>query len=119
MDWENLCALKEGDALALKGFLYQANSGEWILSSEPHLKSCCIGSQDKQHIQVHLVGDYSTYSTNQPMTVQGDLRISPEGRFQLVNIKATQSDGFPFWTAGAFLLCLVFAGVKLKRLLLP
>jgi hypothetical protein len=119
MAWEALQEAKVGEKLELKGFLFQSNDGAWILSKDPDLKSCCIGSAHKRDSQVTLLGEFSTYSTNKPLQVTGTLHAATEG-YILAETDVIQKGSFPIWTVGgACIVCLVLVGVKLKRLLLP
>src|ERR1700721_3140065 len=44
--------------IQISGFLYQKESGKWILASQPNLKSCCIGSRDRIFQQIALADDF-------------------------------------------------------------
>jgi hypothetical protein len=118
MEWDTLKRAREGDVLTLKGFLYRLPSGEWILSSEPGLKSCCLGHPSKLRSQVFLTGDFSPYTSNTLLNVQGTMHTTSEGKHQLAESKVMPKC-FPFWSVGALLVCFVLIGFKLKRLLLP
>lgn len=62
----------------VRGFLYQTPSGEWILSTEPHLKTCCAGSQSKVKDQIYLVGILEEASAGSVVEVSGNYKISPQ-----------------------------------------
>lgn len=117
MSW-NLKEKQEGNTLALRGFLFQADNGSWILSEEPDLKKCCIQADHKQESQIVLLGDLCKYSTNLPLHVRGTFHMQRNGSYSLSDLEIKQKQSFPFWTVGA-LVCVLLLGFKLKRLLLP
>ena len=119
MEWQKLSSSKEGEKLALKGFLYQTGEGNWILSNEPHLKSCCLGKKELQHTQIQLLGDFSNADLNKPLHVEGTLHVASAGAYVLSDVKTHQKESFPFFTLGALLLLIGFTCFKLRRLLLP
>ena len=113
MEWEQLAdEAHEGERLELKGFLVQAAEGTWFLTSEPNLKSCCLGTTKKQ---VALEGNFSKYAADIPLHIKGTFHTA----YVLSDIEVISKQSFPFWTLGALLICLVVGGLKLKRLLLP
>lgn len=62
----------------IRGFLYQTPSGEWILSQEPRLKTCCAGSQSKVKEQIYLVGDVQGVPIGTVVEVSGTYQVSPQ-----------------------------------------
>jgi hypothetical protein len=62
----------------LRGFLFKSEKGQWILSSEPNLKTCCIGSSKKVLSQVLLEGHFQDSFVNEAVTLQGLLLIDPQ-----------------------------------------
>lgn len=56
--------------IAISGYLYEQAVGEWVLSSEPNLKSCCVGKST----QISVVGDSLLPSLEKPIVVQGTLK---------------------------------------------
>ena len=52
-----------------RGFVYQTESGEWVLATEPDLKSCCLGKKG----QIYLDGDFSRCQSHQAYTLKGTL----------------------------------------------
>jgi hypothetical protein len=113
-----------------KGFLFQSNEGQWILSKNPDLKSCCIGKMDPDSF-ILLDGDFSSFPTDQLITAKGILRKEPaflcnqpiETKF-LTEIEITRDKEFPALSLSllvSVLLILLFRKQLLKvlRLLLP
>lgn len=66
-----------GTTLRLRGFLYKSDDGRLIASSEPDLKSCCVGTEGKIRNQVVLHGGISPQNVPFPVTVQGVFHFDP------------------------------------------
>lgn len=65
--------------VTMRGFLYQdKESDRWLLSAEPNLKSCCIGTSAKIATQVVVLGDIKVPSVFCPVTVQGTFELNPQ-----------------------------------------
>lgn len=64
-----------------RGFLYQGTNGEWILSPEAHLKSCCIKSPAKISEQILLEGNGLSPATR-AVSVTGSIKVQ-DGRLYL------------------------------------
>ena len=74
------CDRQEGCLIQINGFLYSTPDNKIILSPEPNLKSCCVGSRTKRSKQILLSGS----STNLPhrervVTVVGKLKMTTDG----------------------------------------
>jgi|GEM_PF-2006720 hypothetical protein len=104
MQWEALKDTPEGAYIELKGFLFQSPDHSWILSSEPGLKSCCMGALHKKDSQVSLDKDFSDLSSYKPLQMGGNL-YCVEGKYTLFNSQAVSNDSYPLWTS-ALLCCL-------------
>ncbi len=115
MNWKQIEHAPEGATVELKGFLFRTEGGAWILSSEPNLKSCCVGAGHKTSSQITLLGDFSDCSPHKPLETRGILHIQ-EGRYFLSDVQSTQNQSFPLWTTGVLLgclaTCLVLARIK-------
>lgn len=61
----------------IRGFLYQAPDQQWMIASEPNLKSCCIGSSNKIAHQILLSGNIPTLDFSHAVTIQGRFLIEP------------------------------------------
>jgi len=62
--------------VTLRGFLYQTPDGVWVLSQEPNLKSCCVGSDSKVKDQIYLFGELPESPPNTVAEVTGVFRLS-------------------------------------------
>ena len=78
----------ENRKVSLKGFLYRTKNNRWLLSSEPHLKSCCVGSKNKYFDQIYL----SNFPPPQVTPLQGKV-------YKLIGIlKKHKENNLPFFT---------------------
>jgi hypothetical protein len=108
------------------GFLYQTREGQWILASEPYLKSCCIGSDDKIDNQIVILGLQVQTPPSQAVTIQGIFFVDPtymqNGELrQLYKIEKAQiisEPQFPLLTIAITLLLLTVVALfdRLKKL---
>lgn len=67
--------------ISIKGFYYESDSGEALLSSQPNLKTCCLG---KKGPIVLLDKNYSV-SNSKPITLKGSLFFEKDDVFHLKN----------------------------------
>lgn len=44
----------QNKVIKIRGFLYKSSDGDWILSPEPHLKSCCVGVSKNNLNQIYV-----------------------------------------------------------------
>jgi hypothetical protein len=69
----------EGQTLSThSGFLFKTKEGKWVLSQEPNLKTCCIGSKHKASTQIFLEGDFSGIKDNTLIKVKGVLQTNTD-----------------------------------------
>lgn len=118
MHWEEMKRAQEGATVELKGYLFQAVDGEWILSAESDLKACCVGSADKQASQIRLQGEFSLRPTHKPLEVRGILHRE-EGRYFLAEAQSVPADSFPLWTFCVLLISVVYFVIRRLRAPLP
>lgn len=110
---------QEEEKVILKGFLFQAQDGRWILCQESTLKSCCVGALHKHKTQVTLLCDCSKYSQGSLLQVEGILEKAESGATSLKEVTFINKPHFPYWTWGLIAVLALLALFKLKRLLLP
>lgn len=72
------------EEVVLRGFVYQAKNGDWILSPEPNLRSCCVGAAHKNDQQIVLQGDFSKSPSHQVINVKGQLSTLNSGQIQKI-----------------------------------
>lgn len=99
--------------VTMRGFVYKTAQDDWILSSEPNLKSCCIASNDKIAHQVFLQGDLSTLDTHRAIDIKGTFLVDPKwdpsgNLMQLYRLEnATISSDANRWPINSILLALI------------
>lgn len=67
----------DGQKVSVKGFLYETKEGKHILSSEPNLKSCCVGASAKVSQQIVVRGEFPPGPWRVPVVVQGVFAVEP------------------------------------------
>lgn len=78
MSFQQELETNQGGFTTLRGFLYSDGDGGWILSDEPNLKSCCVGSTSKVMRQVYLEGDFTDSNPGVVVAIKGDLQVAPK-----------------------------------------
>ncbi len=63
----------------ISGFLYEAADRRWILAKEPHLRTCCIGTEKTVTQQIFLPRDFSAPPQlhNKLVNIEGQFHIAP------------------------------------------
>lgn len=103
---------KEGQTVIIRGFLYQEISGQYILASEPNLKSCCVGNAQNSNRQIAVLGSLPKQLPKSAITVKGV--FSAESKFLLKDAEVLPEDGIRgklFW--GSLLLILLASSLYL------
>jgi len=59
------------------GFLHQGDEGNWVISPEPSLRSCCIQSEKKIFEQIALSPPFEGEPTPYPVKVKGIFKVDP------------------------------------------
>lgn len=73
--WNSPLAEYHDREVLLKGFLFKTKDGQWILSKQPDLKSCCAGSPKKVGKQIYLDYSFPQESLNSLVDLQGTFTI--------------------------------------------
>lgn len=114
LDWDQLPQESRSQEVLMRGFTYQTSSGQWILSPDPHLKSCCVGATAKAKEQVLLFGDFTSLPKAVAVVVQGHWHIRSGQKtkvYVLENAALVDNAPFPFATVAVGLgFLLIFAG---------
>lgn len=72
-------------SIKIRGFLHKTSDHRWVLAAEPNLKSCCVGSHANRSRQLLISGCVEvSQDCRFPVTVQGILKMDPEGDFPLI-----------------------------------
>jgi hypothetical protein len=111
LDFTNLKdEAQNGQKVQISGFAYQAKNGQWILSPDPQLKSCCIGSVAKAQQQIVLEGTFFSLPPAKALIIEGDLVIDSSqsiGYYSLYDIKILNDSSTPWKTIS------VLAGISI------
>jgi hypothetical protein len=107
-----------GQNVLIRGFLYCSETGTWVLSPEPNLKSCCAGSVDKVFRQIFVEGVSENPSNNRAVTLCGTFAINPlhndSGEliqlYSLQNAVVVKKEAFSFLKIGAMTLGVLAIG---------
>lgn len=94
-------------SIQIKGFLSH-DQNQWLLSPEPHLKSCCMGIKEKAYQQIYLDFNFNENWQNQLVEVRGILQKNSLGHFVLRStsfIEQKNQGGWPI------LFALVMIGI--------
>lgn len=92
----------EGKQLNVKGFLYQKADGEWILASQPNLRSCCVGAS--QHVGRQLLVEGEFNPDDKVVEIEGSFHMqlladnTPSYRLLHASIAKSNQGDWPFTT---------------------
>ncbi len=75
--------------IQIRGFIYSLPEGVWVLASTPHLKSCCIGTDNLTTPQIQVTWLNIPEQTNSAVLIQGIFHIDPANRYRYLLTKAT------------------------------
>ena len=75
--FESLSSYLTGQEIIIRGFLYKSPNHQWILTSEPNLKSCCVGAFHKATHQITLEGVFAEQDINRVISVRGIWKAHP------------------------------------------
>ncbi len=77
-DVKAIALVANGKEVKIRGFLYQDANKEWILASEPNLKTCCVGSQTKILQQIRVIGTIADQAYPQVMALKGVMFVESQ-----------------------------------------
>ncbi|MGZ3633454.1 MAG: hypothetical protein ACXU9U_04065 [Parachlamydiaceae bacterium] len=111
---------KQRQNVKIRGFMYQGNEGNWILSAEPNLKSCCVGTSSKKGSQI-FVKDFSLKKV--PLSVValvGEFQIQTTGAPYFYMLKEARLDEEPILLSYALIFSLgfilvLFVALRIKQ----
>lgn len=63
--------------VTIRGFLYQGEEGNWVIASEPSLRSCCVGAKGKMAQQIVLKDEVIGEKQQRAVTLQGRFYVDP------------------------------------------
>lgn len=77
-----------GEPTTLRGFLYKSTDGRWVLSDQPDLKTCCVGTSNHLLKQVTLLGTFDAPSPSSVVSVKGIFSVEPkyDNRGELISL---------------------------------
>lgn len=109
----------DGKRVLMRGFLFQNEAG-WILSSEPNLKSCCIGSKEKASQQMSIDGVYDHSLINHIAEIEGSFinRRLENGMYALKDAKLRvkkQSNGWIYIGLMLGFVLMIFYYISRKK----
>jgi hypothetical protein len=85
----------QGNTIKVRGFLFRGDAGQWVLSSEPNLKSCCVGKESKRDKQILLDGQYEEGMINQVVEVEG--RFENTSPWRIESARVVSKTGAQGW----------------------
>ncbi|MFA6916059.1 MAG: hypothetical protein WC222_06660 [Parachlamydiales bacterium] len=106
---KELTEIYSGQKVAVRGFPYATEQGEWILSDEPNLRSCCVGKGPKAAKQIVLQENAKQFTTFQVIEVEG-LLAERDNRLVLQDWNTVNPKGAIAWGFYALLMLSVLAG---------
>jgi hypothetical protein len=109
--------------IKVSGFLYRDQAGHWILSSEPNLKTCCVGTARKMWEQIIVAGNIEETAKGQVYALEGKLVVDPLWQdselkriYRLDEARiVSDSKSFSGMILSGIIGCLIAGGVILRR----
>lgn len=77
-DLEQPSKVQSGQKIKIRGFLYKSEDGEFVLASQPNLKSCCVGTKSKVAQQIIVKGDSTLKLSSYVVLLEGVLKVDPQ-----------------------------------------
>lgn len=116
--FDELSLLPAGEttAVEIRGFLYRQDNGDFYLSPEPNLKSCCVGSVAKKSSQIRVEGIGVMPPEGFSSLVAGDLTVGIDG-YRLKNARVVEETTHTLAAIAAIVFC--FVGIIAYLLVRP
>ena len=102
--FQDLDRVNSPQEIIIRGFLYQAPDGRWVLAAESNLRSCCVGATHKASSQLQLKGSFDRQKTNQVITVRGTLQ-QQDRHYILSDVQEMPSGSSQHWIIYIILGC--------------
>lgn len=95
-----------GQHVQIYGFLHHSQEGNWILSSQATLRSCCFHQSLEQKTSIQLIRPLPSSKKGQASLIQGTLfaRDTKEGTFWILQDASIVEQSIVYPTAFPFLL---------------
>lgn len=109
----------DGKDVILRGYLFVSSEGTWVLSGDPHLRSCCVAKPQKLGSQIIIRERLNERKrVHQLVTLQGTFGIQdkqddkgePLRLYTLKNVRVVETT-FPFKTTIIGILLMVLMGM--------
>lgn len=111
--------------VSIKGYVFEAPAGDWVLAGEPSLRSCCIGSEKEVFNQVYLECKKDPTYHNKEVIVEGVFTVEVlkniDGEFVRVytlkdaEVKKLNHRQFPIFTLSIFVVAGLFFFIRKRR----
>lgn len=59
----------------VRGYIHQNQVGEWFLSADPGIETCCVGKKERRRREIFLVNGFSGEKSHKPVLVKGWLML--------------------------------------------
>ncbi|MEC7839259.1 MAG: hypothetical protein VX777_04375 [Chlamydiota bacterium] len=128
INFDNLSEHHNKEVL-IRGFYYNSSDKRGVISSQPNLKTCCVGSPKQWKYQIFTDHIALSNNSSKAMTFKGELEYSPRydqegnkvGLYYLKNASILPEDTQPpliTWIIGIFFIVLgsIIAFKKRKQL---
>lgn len=97
----------------IRGFLYQQPNEQWILASQPNLKSCCLDNEKVVGTRLNVSWRSMPQASSLAVLLSGDLHIDSQDSkkaYQLENAEILPQANFS-WPYAILLGCLLAASI--------
>jgi len=111
--------VRQGENVKIRGFLHQGNEGNWILSAEPNLKSCCVGTFSKKGSQVFVKDFLLKEAPLNAVALVGEFQIEATSSSYFYMLKEARLNEEPTFLSYALMfglsfILVIFLSLKIK-----